>query len=383
MRSPSRLLLLLALVAASLNLRPGITSLAPLIERIAAELALSRASISLTTVLPVMFMGLLAPLAPRLALRVGLERTLLGCLLLIGLALSLRLFATSSQVLIGSAALVGIGIALAGPLMSGFIKRYFAQGLGAAIGWFSLSMSVGGASGVVLTQPLTQAFADRWPLALAFWAVPALLAALLWLRLPNRDEPAGPAPAGGLPWTVPRAWLITAFFALQSGLFYALSTWLVARYGEAGLSTLRSNGLLSLFMLAGMPCSFLVPWLAHRGVSRLLLLGGCSTLALLCLLLIALAPGFQPELTAALLGIALSSAFALALILPMYEANSPLEVSRWTAMMLSVGYTLACLMPLLVGVLRDLSGGYRLPFTVLALMPAAMLLVILALRRRG
>ena len=383
MRSPSRLLLLLALVAASLNLRPGITSLAPLIERIAAELALSRASISLTTVLPVMFMGLLAPLAPRLALRVGLERTLLGCLLLIGLALSLRLFATSSQVLIGSAALVGIGIALAGPLMSGFIKRYFAQGLGAAIGWFSLSMSVGGASGVVLTQPLTQAFADRWPLALAFWAVPALLAALLWLRLPNRDEPAGPAPAGGLPWTVPRAWLITAFFALQSGLFYALSTWLVARYGEAGLSSLRSNGLLSLFMLAGMPCSFLVPWLAHRGVSRLLLLGGCSTLALLCLLLIALAPGFQPELTAALLGIALSSAFALALILPMYEANSPLEVSRWTAMMLSVGYTLACLMPLLLGVLRDLSGGYRLPFTVLALMPAAMLLVILALRRRG
>src|SRR5690606_8288221 len=135
-RSPSRLLLLLALVAASLNLRPGITSLAPLIERIAAELALSRASISLTTVLPVMFMGLLAPLAPRLALRVGLERTLLGCLLLIGLALSLRLAATSSLVLIGSAALVGIGIALAGPLMSGFIKRYFAQGLGAAIGWF-------------------------------------------------------------------------------------------------------------------------------------------------------------------------------------------------------------------------------------------------------
>ena len=383
MRSPSRLLLLLALVAAALNLRPGITSLAPLIERIAAELALSRASISLTTVLPVMFMGLLAPLAPRLAQRVGLERTLLGCLLLIGLALSLRLAATSSLVLIGSAALVGIGIALAGPLMSGFIKRYFAQGLGVAIGWFSLSMSVGGASGVVLTQPLTDAFADRWPLALAFWAVPALLAALLWLRLPNRDEPAGPAPAGGLPWTVPRAWLITAFFALQSGLFYALSTWLVARYGEAGLSTLRSNGLLSLFMLAGLPCSFLVPWLAHRGVSRLLLLGGCSTLALLCLLLIALAPGFQPELVAALLGIALSSSFALALILPMYEANSPLEVSRWTAMMLSVGYTLACLMPLLVGVLRDLSGGYRLPFTVLALMPAAMLLVILALRRRG
>src|SRR5690606_39306590 len=64
MRVPTRSLLWLALIVAALNLRPGITSLAPLIERIATELSLNRASISLTTVLPVLFMGLLAPLAP-------------------------------------------------------------------------------------------------------------------------------------------------------------------------------------------------------------------------------------------------------------------------------------------------------------------------------
>lgn len=368
---------------AAVNLRPGITSLAPLIERIADELALSRASVSLTTVLPVMFMGLLAPLAPRLAQRFGLERTLLGCLLLVTLSLSLRVAGASSVVLIGSAALVGIGIAVAGPLMSGFIKRYFMQRFGAAIGWFSLSMAIGGAAGVVFTQPLTHLFQDNWPLALAFWAVPALLAVLVWKRLPNQVEEQGGGLSGGLPWNQPRAWLITAFFALQSGLFYALSTWLVARYGEAGLGAMHSNGLLSLFMLAGLPCAFLVPWLAHRYVSRPLLLAGCSLVALLALTMIAQLPTFLPEVWAALLGIALSGSFALALILPMYEVNTPLDVSRWTAMMLSVGYTLACLMPLLVGLLRDLSGNYRLPFTVLAGMAAAMLLVTLALRRRG
>src|SRR5690606_32133588 len=145
---------------------------------------------------------------------------------------------------------------------------------------------------------------------------------------------------------------------------------------------LHSNALLSLFMLAGMPCAFLLPWLAHRYVTRPLPLGTCSRLALLPLAIIPPAPTLAPRLWAGLLGVALSGALALALIRPMYEANSPIEVSRWTAMMLSVGYCLACLMPLLVGLLRDLSGGYRLPFTVMTLMAAAMLLLTLALRKR-
>ena len=45
---------MLALVLAAINLRPGITSFAPLIERIAHELNLSRSLISLTTALPVL-----------------------------------------------------------------------------------------------------------------------------------------------------------------------------------------------------------------------------------------------------------------------------------------------------------------------------------------
>src|SRR5690606_39399159 len=59
--NPSRWLLMLALVLAAINLRPGITSFAPLIERIAEALDLSRGLVSLTTALPVLLMGLLAP----------------------------------------------------------------------------------------------------------------------------------------------------------------------------------------------------------------------------------------------------------------------------------------------------------------------------------
>ena len=373
---------MLALVLGAINLRPGITSLAPLIERIAAELSLSRGLISLTTALPVLCMGLLAPLAPRLAVRFGLERVIAGCLGLIGLALAARLGSHHSAVLIGSAAALGAGIAIAGPLMSGFIKRHFHDHVGRVVAWYALSMTVGGAAGAVLTEPVVALAQGGWHLGLAAWAIPAGVAMLLWLCLPNRAEKAEEGGAAGLPWSEPRAWLITAFFAIQAGLFYALATWLVARYGEAGFSSLRSNSLFSLFMLMGLPSSFVLPWLAQRFGNRYHLLLACGFISTLCLAMITFAPTQVPELWALLLGLGLSGSFSLAMVLPLYEVNSSLAVSRWTAMMLFAGYSLGSLTPVLAGLGRDLAGDYQGPFMVITAL-ASLLCVLAWLLGRG
>lgn len=371
---------MLALVLAAINLRPGITSLAPLIERIAGELSLSRGLISLTTALPVLCMGLLAPLAPRLAVRLGLERTIAVCLGLITLALLLRLGSQLSPLLIGSAALLGTGIAVAGPLLSGFIKRHFLERVGQVAVWYSFGMAIGGAGGAVLTVPLTQGMGDDWSLGLAAWCVPALLALLLWWRLPSHAEAALGGDAPGLPWREPRAWLVTGFFAIQAGFFYTMATWLVARYHEAGLSLLYSNGLFSLFMLVGLPSSWLLPWLAQRFDSRQPLLVACGLSLTLCLTMITFWPTLLPELWAVLLGFALSGSFALSLLLPLYEVHTPLAVSRWTAMMLCAGYCMACLAPILAGLARDLAGNYQAPFAVLIALGVLMTLIAWALR---
>lgn len=373
---------MLALVLGAINLRPGITSLAPLIERIAAELSLSRGLISLTTALPVLCMGLLAPLAPCLAVRFGLERVIAGCLGLIGLALAARLGSHHSAVLIGSAAALGAGIAIAGPLMSGFIKRHFHDHVGRVVAWYALSMTVGGAAGAVLTEPVVVLAQGGWHLGLAAWAIPAGVAMLLWLCLPNRAEKAEEGGAAGLPWREPRAWLITAFFAIQAGLFYALATWLVARYGEAGFSSLRSNSLFSLFMLMGLPSSFVLPWLAQRFGNRYHLLLACGFISTLCLAMITFAPTQVPELWALLLGLGLSGSFSLAMVLPLYEVNSSLAVSRWTAMMLFAGYSLGSLTPVLAGLGRDLAGDYQGPFMVITAL-ASLLCVLAWLLGRG
>ena len=372
---------MLALVLAAINLRPGITSFAPLIERIAAELSLSRSLISLTTALPVLLMGLLAPLAPRLAVRFGLERTIALCLALIGLALVLRLFGENAVILIGTAAMVGAGIAIAGPLLSGFIKRYFLDSMGKTAAFYSLSMAVGGTIGVVLTAPATQLLGQRWTLGLALWAVPAVLALAVWWRLPNQPE-AVVEHRAGLPWGQPRAWLVSIYFALQAGLFYALATWLVARYHEAGFSLLQSNACFSGFMLIGLPSAFAMPWLAQRFGNRHLMMASCGVLATACLLVIAWLPQVEPLLICMLLGVALNGTFSMSLVLPMYEASTPLAVSRLTAMMLCTGYSLACFTPVLTGLGRDIAGDYRWPFLVLAGMSALMSILALRLAPR-
>ncbi|GGJ81554.1 MFS transporter [Pseudomonas matsuisoli] len=365
------------MVLAAINLRPGITSLAPLIERVAAELSLGRGIISLTTALPVMCMGLLAPLAPRLALRFGLERTITGCLALLGLSLLLRLGSHNSALLILSAACLGMAIAIIGPLMAGFIKRQFREQSGRVVGWYSLSMAVGGSAGAVLTVPWSHALGDDWTLGLTVWAVPALIAFALWLFIPNVKEPFNARETGRLPWTHKRAWLITVFFSLQAGVFYALATWLVARYSEAGFSALRANTLFSTFMLVGLPAAYLVPWAAHRFQSRYRLLQVCGAVATTCLAMVTFKPLVLPDLWAVLMGIALTGSFSLSMLLPMHEAQSPMAVSRWTAMMLCAGYCIACTAPVLAGVGRDAGGSYVLPFTILTLM--AMTMVLLAL----
>jgi len=367
--------LLAALLLAAVNLRPAITSLAPAIERIAEELALSRAFISLSTALPVLCMGLLAPFAPRLALRFGLVRTVFFCLVLLTVALLLRLSSHKAWLLIATALLAGTAIAIAGPLLSGFIKQHFAWQNGGVLAAFSLAMATGGASGAVLGLPITHLLADNWSLGLSFWAIPTLLAALLWWRLPNQ-KPELSEQGSNLPWHSQRAWLITGFFTVQAGLFYALATWLLARYLEVGFSALRSHFLFDAFMLVSLPSAWILPWLAQRLNAHYPLLLLSALCSLLCLMAISFFPLLWPVLFALLLGFGLSGSFALSLVLPLFEAHSPLEVSRLSAMMLCTGYSLASPSPILLGFARDLFGNYQMPFLLLCLF--ALLLSLLA-----
>ncbi|WMM33733.1 MFS transporter, partial [Shouchella clausii] len=116
---------ILALILASLNMRPAITSVAPLLDTIQQQLGMSGLASSLLTTLPVLCMGIFAPFAAKISQKIGLEKAIFLSLLLLTAATAVRGITGSVIVLIVTAFLAGIGIGIAGPLLSGFIKQYF------------------------------------------------------------------------------------------------------------------------------------------------------------------------------------------------------------------------------------------------------------------
>jgi CP family cyanate transporter-like MFS transporter len=67
-----------------------------------------------------------------------------------------------------------------------------------------------------------------------------------------------------------------------------------------------------------------------------------------------------------LLGIAIGPLFPLTMTLPLDAAERPAEVAALAGMMLGVGYTLSAMSPLLLGAVRDLTGGFNAVLGLLA-----------------
>ena len=172
-------LLLLGLVLVALNLRPALSSMAPLLSDVSASLGLSAAKAGLLTTLPVLCLGLFAPLAPILARRFGAERVVLGIVLTLAGGIILR-SAFGEVGLFAGSLIAGASIGIIGVLLPGIVKRDFARQAGAMTGVYTMALCLGAALAAGATVPLSHVFGDRWSMGLGFWMVPAVVAALVW-----------------------------------------------------------------------------------------------------------------------------------------------------------------------------------------------------------
>ena len=91
-----------AIFLAALNLRAALASVPPLVNTIQDDLGLSSAAAGLLTTVPVLCMGLFAPVSQRLAHRVGREMTVAVALGLLVVGLLLRLGGDAYPVLLVS-----------------------------------------------------------------------------------------------------------------------------------------------------------------------------------------------------------------------------------------------------------------------------------------
>ncbi|HEY2636459.1 MAG TPA: MFS transporter, partial [Solirubrobacteraceae bacterium] len=231
-------------------------------------------------------------------------------------------------------------------------------------GALSISIAISAAFSAALVVPLEHAFGS-WEAALAVWAIPALAAGIPWAVWAHRTEEtvtrAERPPR--VDWRA--AWALPAFFGAQSAAFFAALSWLPSILHHAdGISTGRAGLLLAIDSVAQGGPAYIVPVLAVRMESQRPLLLAIVALSVGGVLGLIVAPSIA-LLWIVLLGFGQGGALGLALILPLLRGGDAEAAAGLTALALSGGYLISAMGPWVVGLARDVSGGWTAPLVVL------------------
>lgn len=355
----ARILLGASLVLIAFNLRPVFSSVSVLVTEITEATGMTSLGAGLLTTLPVLCLGAFAPFAPRLAQRIGTEKTLL--LVLAGLALGTLLRGVGSlPLLFFGSTLAGACIAVANVLLPGLVKRDFPKSMAIMTGLYTMALCAGAAVAAGLTIPIIRWFGSHWTLGLAIWTIPVVLVLLMWLPQALRAKP-GISHSGfkvvGL-WKDRLAWRITMFMGLQSALAYSVFGWMAPMLIERGLSDVVAGGVVSFSIMTQVIACLLIPSIAVRRPNQSLIcvaLVGCATIGLLAILY---APLWSIWLWAAIQGFGQGGLIAVAMTVIVLRSPDSHIAAHLSGMAQCIGYMLAAIGPLLVGLIHNLTGSF-------------------------
>ena len=359
-KSPiGRFLLGASLVLIAFNLRPVFSSASALLPEIRSGLGLTAFGTSILTTLPVVCMGLFSPLAPRLAQRLGTERVLLGVILLLALGTALRGISSISLLFFGTA-LTGACIAIGNVLLPGVVKRDFPDKAALMTGCYTMALCAGAASAAGLTLPIEHSLGGSLGGALAAWALPALVVGLLWL--PQVIGSGTQARRTGFRvmglWTDAVAWQVTLFMGLQSALAYCVFGWLVPILRERGLDGVTAGAIVSVSVMVQAASCLVAPHIAVRGKDQRAINVILCAVAVTALLGLLFAPLWTVWFWAVLQGIGQGGLIAVALTVIVLRSPDPHVAAHLSGMAQFIGYLLAAIGPLVVGMIHGWTGSF-------------------------
>ena len=348
---------LVALLAIALVFRVQIIAIGPLLPSIQAGLGISHGVAGALSAIPVLCMGIFAPLAPSLARRVGARWALSICAtLVIGFGL-LRLGAPGPLLVLALTFGVGLGMGLAGPIFPMVVRHEMPARPGLGTGSYAIGLVLGATIAAAVAVPLAGETGD-WRFSLAVITLAGLGSLAVWLGLAPADEVRDETIAPSrIPWRRPVAWLLGLLFGLQSMLYYGVVAWLAAVYVERGWSETDAANLVALFGVVTLVGTAVMPLGADRIGSR----RGQLVVSSLAILsgLVGLVAAPDPAIVwAVVLGAGMGTIFPTVLTLPVDVGGRPADVAATAALMLLVGYILSATAPLAFGIARDVTGEY-------------------------
>ena len=354
-----RLLMAAGIIGTAFCLRLLFASLSVRLPEVVRATGLEPWQVGLLTTLPVLCLGLCAPLAPRLARRWGTERVLAGSLMLIGLGTACRALGPV-WALFSFSILAGAAIAIANVLLPTLVKRDFEDRTALLTGAYVTAISGGAALAAAITIPVEAWLGGGWQVGLSMWAVPVALALLLWApqRRQGSRKIGAVLPVAGL-WRDPLAWSVSLFMGLQSALAFCVLGWLAPILRDRGLDAVTAGLVLSVLIVVQLLTSLTVPSIATRQAGQRVIAALLSVAATAGLAGLLLAPLSGVWVWAIVQGLAQGGLFSLALTMVLLRSPDSHVASHLSSMAQGVGYVPAALAPLGIGLLHQWTGGFE------------------------
>lgn len=361
-----------AIAMTAINLRTAVTGFTPLLETIGVDLGYGVGLAGLLGTVPAATFAVFGFLAPVVTRKFGLERTAAFALGLTAAALVLRAFSQSPLVLVLSTVLALAGIGAANVVLVPLVKAWFPNAIAFWTSLYLILMQTGQFIAPLVAVPL--ATAGTWRLSVGVWAGPVALTALVWLVVTLRLPANHHAPAAATPQT-PRlrisrsvtVWGMVGFFAVTSLSNYAIITWVPTILTDAGASATTGGTMVALYSSWGVAAALVVPYLATRMKRPFTMVGVFAVFMLVGYLGLLVSPLNGTVVWMCALGVGMAT-FPLCMTLINLRTRSSQTASATSGYVQGIGYALASVGPIGLGLVYEATGSWTAPLIVLCAM---------------
>ncbi|MCL1698185.1 CynX/NimT family MFS transporter [Lysinibacillus sp. BPa_S21] len=382
----SMVLVVVCIFLVALNMRPAVTAIGPLFNVLLESLHISNTKMSFLTSIPVFCMGLFAPFAVPLQRKLGTKTAITLLIMILALANGLRFLQESYVLLVVTSFAAGFAIALIGPILNAYIKKKFPKRFTTVVGIYSFGIGTGATLSAALTIPFYNHFHESWTMAIGSWGILAIIAICIWLLvIQNQNLPETGALAENAarnPWKNVRAWIILIYFGIQTSLFFSIMSWLAPILQDKGFSLVAASSMLTFMSIIQMIGNILVPILMEKWSNRIGWLFSLGFLGVIGFVMLWLGSGSLLWIAVFIIGFVLSGLFPIGLLLPLDEARNDEEANSWSSMVLSGGFMISSVIPILIGYCYDKTGNHTFTYMIFILLMLGILATTMMLKKK-
>ena len=324
-----------------LNLRLSVSATDPILSVMMRDLGLHVGSSSLFALLPIMALGVAAPLGAKLVSWVRPRHLIAYALGLAIIGIVWRSYGGRAG-LFGGTAAIGLGLGIAGSVILGVVKELFPTRIPELMGAYTACICLGTSLGSAASDPVTLVMGG-WQRGLLFWAWPLLLALLLWVELIHRAHPFNlrqstlDAPIRPL-LRQRKAWWVSIFYLFRVAGAWSLIVWLATLMHRRGLPLEEAGFALGLATACEIPATLLSDHLTQWLGSKSRLMWVAIPLSALSVIGLMVGPLDWWPLFAVLFGLCIGAIFTLGMTLILENSEDSATTVALSGMAQGMGF---------------------------------------------